>query len=46
MATPEQCVILDIPQGLSLNLLGLIVTIGRSESSLTGLACSVGFWRP
>jgi hypothetical protein len=28
MATPEQCVILDIPQGLSLNLLGLIVTIG------------------
>jgi hypothetical protein len=28
MATPEPCVILDIPQGLSLNLLGLIVTIG------------------
>jgi hypothetical protein len=28
MSTPEQCVILDIPQGLSLNLLGLIVTIG------------------
>jgi hypothetical protein len=28
MATPEECVILDIPQGLSLNLLGLIVTIG------------------
>jgi hypothetical protein len=28
MATPEQCVILDIPQGLNLNLLGLIVTIG------------------
>jgi hypothetical protein len=28
VSTPEQCVILDIPQGLSLNLLGLIVTIG------------------
>jgi hypothetical protein len=28
MATPEECVILDIPQGLRLNLLGLIVTIG------------------
>jgi hypothetical protein len=28
MATPEECVILDIPQGLTLNLLGLIVTIG------------------
>jgi hypothetical protein len=28
MATPEECVILDIPQGLNLNLLGLIVTIG------------------
>jgi hypothetical protein len=28
MSTPEQCVILDIPQGLNLNLLGLIVTIG------------------
>ena len=28
MATPAPCVILDIPQGLSLNLLGLIVTIG------------------
>ena len=28
MATPEPCVILDIPQGLNLNLLGLIVTIG------------------
>jgi hypothetical protein len=28
LSTPEQCVILDIPQGLSLNLLGLIVTIG------------------
>jgi hypothetical protein len=28
MATPEECVILDIPEGLTLNLLGLIVTIG------------------
>jgi len=28
MATPAPCVILDIPQGLQLNLLGLIVTIG------------------
>jgi hypothetical protein len=28
MATPEPCVILDIPQGLNLNLLGLVVTIG------------------
>jgi hypothetical protein len=28
MATPEECVILDIPGGLTLNLLGLIVTIG------------------
>jgi hypothetical protein len=28
VSTPEQCVILDIPQGLNLNLLGLIVTIG------------------
>jgi hypothetical protein len=28
MSTPEQCVILDIPQGLNLNLLGLIVSIG------------------
>jgi hypothetical protein len=28
VSTPEQCVILDIPQGLTLNLLGLIVTIG------------------
>jgi hypothetical protein len=27
MATPEQCVILNIPQGLRLNLLGLIVEI-------------------
>jgi hypothetical protein len=30
MATPEEpCVILDIPQGLRLNLLGLIVEIER-----------------
>ena len=30
MATPEEpCVILDIPQGLRLNLLGLIVEIDR-----------------
>jgi hypothetical protein len=28
MSTPEECVILDIPEGLTLNLLGLIVTIG------------------
>jgi hypothetical protein len=28
VSTPEPCVILDIPQGLNLNLLGLIVTIG------------------
>jgi hypothetical protein len=27
MATPEQCVILNIPEGLRLNLLGLIVEI-------------------
>ena len=29
MSTPEECVILDIPQGLRLNLLGLIVQIDR-----------------
>ena len=29
MSTPEECVILDIPQGLRLNLLGLIVEIER-----------------
>jgi hypothetical protein len=29
MATPAECVVLDIPDGLNLNLLGLIVTIGR-----------------
>jgi hypothetical protein len=29
MSTPEECVILDIPEGLQLNLLGLIVTIDR-----------------
>ena len=29
MSTPEQCVILDIPQGLRLNLLGLIVEIDQ-----------------
>jgi hypothetical protein len=28
MSTPEECVILEIPEGLNLNLLGLIVTIG------------------
>ena len=28
MSTPEECVILEIPEGLTLNLLGLIVTIG------------------
>ena len=27
MATPEQCVILNLPEGLRLNLLGLIVEI-------------------
>jgi hypothetical protein len=27
MSTPEQCVILNIPEGLRLNLLGLIVEI-------------------
>jgi hypothetical protein len=29
MSTPEECVILDIPQGLRLNLLGLIVQIDQ-----------------
>jgi hypothetical protein len=29
MSTPEECVLLDIPQGLRLNLLGLIVQIDR-----------------
>jgi hypothetical protein len=29
MSTPEECVILDIPEGLRLNLLGLIVEIDR-----------------
>ena len=29
MSTPAECVILDIPEGLQLDLLGLIVTIGR-----------------
>jgi hypothetical protein len=27
MSTPEQCVILNIPEGLRLNLLGLIIEI-------------------
>jgi hypothetical protein len=47
MSTPEECVILDIPEGLRrLNLLGLIVEIDRSGSSLTGPACSAASWRP
>ena len=29
MTTPVECVILDIPNGLRLNLLGLIVEIGQ-----------------
>jgi hypothetical protein len=29
VSTPEECVILDIPEGLRLNLLGLIVEIDR-----------------
>lgn len=29
MSTPTPCVILDIPQGLRLNLLGLVVEIDR-----------------
>jgi hypothetical protein len=29
MTTPVECVVLDIPDGLRLNLLGLIVEIGR-----------------
>jgi hypothetical protein len=29
MTTPVECVILDIPDGLRLDLLGLIVEIGR-----------------
>jgi hypothetical protein len=39
LGTPEQCVILDIPQGPNLNLLGLIVTIGpiRSVADRAGL---------
>jgi hypothetical protein len=45
MATPEPCVILDIPQGLSLNLLGLSSRLARSESSLTGPVCSAESWR-
>ncbi len=28
MSTPEECVILNIPEGVNLNLLGLIVEIG------------------
>jgi hypothetical protein len=31
MTTPAPCVILDIPQGLRLNLLGLIVEIDRIQ---------------
>ena len=29
MTTPVECVILDIPDGLCLNLLGLVVEVGR-----------------
>jgi hypothetical protein len=29
MTTPAECVILDIPDGLCLNLLGLVVEVGR-----------------
>jgi hypothetical protein len=29
MTTPVECVILDIPDGLRLNLLGLVVEVGR-----------------
>ena len=29
MTTPVECVILDIPEGLRLDLLGLVVEIGR-----------------
>ena len=29
MTTPVECVILDIPNGLRLNLLGLIVEVGQ-----------------
>jgi hypothetical protein len=29
MTTPAECVILDIPDGLNLNLLGVVVEIGR-----------------
>jgi hypothetical protein len=29
MTPPAECVILDIPQGLRLDLLGLVVTIGE-----------------
>jgi hypothetical protein len=31
MTTPEPCVILDIPEGLRLNLLGLIIDIDRIQ---------------
>jgi hypothetical protein len=29
MTTPAECVILDIPDGLRLNLLGVVVEVGR-----------------
>ena len=45
MTTPVECVILDIPDGLRLDLLGLVVEVGRVfGSSPTGPACSADSW--
>ena len=47
MTTPVECVILDIPDGLRLDLLGLVVEVGRVRIVwLTGLASSAGSWLP
>ena len=50
MTTPAECVILDIPDGLRLDLLGLIVEVGRvrivadRSGLLGGLLGPVGMW--
>jgi hypothetical protein len=41
MTTPVECVILGIPDGLRLDLLGLIVESAACGSSRTGQACWV-----
>ncbi len=46
MSTPEECVTLDIPEGLRLNLLGLIVEIGRIRIVADAPVCSAESWRP